>query len=674
MKICLVHEEYPEETNFGGIATYQKRVAEEYVRLGHQVIVIARGLKENQHYFENGVEIYRLFNEPTGRQIEDYTNYRQMVANLLLELQNDGIEIIEVPDWGAESVLFEKDRKIPLVVRLHTPLKVWLKFNKNNFGEVTNQMLTWEEYALLQANLVTCCSNILKEIICKDFPLKPKDILVTPNPANLTNFFKDENIQKTNSLLYVGSLEERKGVVVLAKALNIFFKKFPKVKCYFIGKDTTRNSQNISTKEYIKSLVNEEYRSNLEFLGQLPNTSLNEFYNKCNVAIFPSLFDNFPYVTLEAMSTGIHIVGSKNSGMVEMLNNKNSIYNTPSHKNLAKKIITKFKLSQKSKYDVSNIQRVKTMYSSQVVCKNMLALYEKTIRDYKLYNITTSEIQKVLNACNINREVKAYKRNSSGVANAVIEILTNNENYVIKRYNSNVNFNLSQELQQTYTTYGINVCAPINKNVLTINNNKYNIFNYIKGKHVKLNKNLFNFLSKIVSLNRKTNLTSTINLKCENYYNILKNANLENSNIAQEIKYVIKRYEQIKQHSFVNECYLNHGDLSSGNILICNNNYYVIDFDEALVGPKLYDFAVICIKFFMRNEKINKNLFNKLKNKLIQENHDYKEQDFNNIIVYYLCKILLEKFALHLENKIDLFSIRQKQDYFEKYLNILKEM
>jgi len=360
--------------------------------------------------------------------------------------------------------------------------------------------------------------------------------------------------------------------------------------------------------------------------------------------------------------------------MVEMLNNKNSIYNTPSHKNLAKKIITKFKLSQKSKYDVSNIQRVKTMYSSQVVCKNMLALYEKTIRDYKLYNITTSEIQKVLNACNINREVKAYKRNSSGVANAVIEILTNNENYVIKRYNSNVNFNLSQELQQTYTTYGINVCAPINKNVLTINNNKYNIFNYIKGKHVKLNKNLFNFLSKIVSLNRKTNLTSTINLKCENYYNILKNANLENSNIAQEIKYVIKRYEQIKQHSFVNECYLNHGDLSSGNILICNNNYYVIDFDEALVGPKLYDFAVICIKFFMRNEKINKNLFNKLKNKLIQENHDYKEQDFNNIIVYYLCKILLEKFALHLENKIDLFSIRQKQDYFEKYLNILKEM
>ena len=28
MKVCLVHEEYPEETNFGGIATYQKNIAE----------------------------------------------------------------------------------------------------------------------------------------------------------------------------------------------------------------------------------------------------------------------------------------------------------------------------------------------------------------------------------------------------------------------------------------------------------------------------------------------------------------------------------------------------------------------------------------------------------------------------------------------------------------------
>ena len=32
MKVCLVHEEYPNETNFGGIATYQQRLAESLVK------------------------------------------------------------------------------------------------------------------------------------------------------------------------------------------------------------------------------------------------------------------------------------------------------------------------------------------------------------------------------------------------------------------------------------------------------------------------------------------------------------------------------------------------------------------------------------------------------------------------------------------------------------------
>lgn len=38
MNICLVHEEYPEETNFGGIATYQKISAEEYVKQNNKML------------------------------------------------------------------------------------------------------------------------------------------------------------------------------------------------------------------------------------------------------------------------------------------------------------------------------------------------------------------------------------------------------------------------------------------------------------------------------------------------------------------------------------------------------------------------------------------------------------------------------------------------------------
>ena len=114
MKICFVHEEYPLETNFGGIATYQKNMAEELVRQGNEVYVICRGLKEDKNYVENGVNVYRIHVEETENQKNNYINYRKKVAKLLLDLQNKKlIDLIEVPDWGAETIFFEKQRKIP---------------------------------------------------------------------------------------------------------------------------------------------------------------------------------------------------------------------------------------------------------------------------------------------------------------------------------------------------------------------------------------------------------------------------------------------------------------------------------------------------------------------------------------------------------------------------------
>lgn len=256
MKICLVHEEYPQETNFGGIATYQKNLAEELVKYNHCVIVICRSLKENQHYFENGVEIYRIYNK--AKKINECINYRKKVAKLLFELQEKQmIDIIETPDWGASTIYFEKIRKIPLIVRLHTPLKIWLKYNKNDFGIVKNKMLYWEEKMINKADVIACCSGLLKNMVEDEFNISKNQISVNPNPANVNDFYRDDKIEKDDILLYVGSLEERKGILQYAKSLNIVLKELPNVKVYFIGKDTTRNSSNVSTKYLVKKIVKE---------------------------------------------------------------------------------------------------------------------------------------------------------------------------------------------------------------------------------------------------------------------------------------------------------------------------------------------------------------------------------------------------------------------------------
>ena len=78
MKICFVHEEYPKETNFGGIATYQKVMATELVKMGHSIIVICKSTTKDQKYIEDGVLIYRIFTPITNDPKNDEIIYRYL--------------------------------------------------------------------------------------------------------------------------------------------------------------------------------------------------------------------------------------------------------------------------------------------------------------------------------------------------------------------------------------------------------------------------------------------------------------------------------------------------------------------------------------------------------------------------------------------------------------------
>lgn len=670
MNICLVHEEYPEETNFGGIATYQKACAIEYVKQGHNVYVICRGLEKNQSYVEDGVNIFRIFVEKTENQINDYVKYRKLVCEKLKELQNDQkIDIIEVPDWGAETIFFEEFRKVPMVVRLHTPLKVWLKYNKNNFGEVTNYMLDWEEKMLKSADLVTCCSNALKDIIVKDFKLKKEKIKVTPNPANLTNFYFDKSIKKEDVILYVGSLEERKGVCVLAKALNYVLKKYPNFKVKFIGKDTTRNNLNISTTEYIKMLVNEKYRSNLEFLGQIKNNELNYYLNQAKCAVYPSLFDNFPYVVLETMATGTPIVGSKNSGMVEMLEDSSCTYKTGNYKDLANKILTTLKNKE---FEQRNIDRVNYLYNSQQVCSNMIQMFKTTIKNYYGKDITTQDFKSILEKT-LNRndvEIICVSQENGGVANIVYKVQTNIGTFIIKKYLYDYNFDLSNMLYDAYLKNDIMVVKPLNNKTIFLKHCYFNVFEYIKKD--KITNIGSEFLVKLILTDRyvKNGKVEIVD-KCKNYYNGIVNLHNNEKFLKDDCKFVQKVFDEIKNEKILSETFLNHGDISFSNIIEKDGKLYLIDFDESLIGSRLYDFAVVTIKIFTNNGKLKLQEFNKFF-KMLNQRLQYSTSDYLTIIKFYLCKILLEKFYLHYTNKIDLKSQNQRKDFYKQYVKLLR--
>ena len=98
-----------------------------------------------------------------------------------------GIDVIEVPEFGAEA-LYLQDLQIPVVVRLHTPALM----DHCTFGILPFNLHTAKYYwqakqefkVMRKAKYITSCSNSLKEWAILNLSINEDRIVVVHNPIN----------------------------------------------------------------------------------------------------------------------------------------------------------------------------------------------------------------------------------------------------------------------------------------------------------------------------------------------------------------------------------------------------------------------------------------------------------------------------------------------------------
>lgn len=396
MHICLVNFEYPKETTVGGIGLYQKRNAEMLKEFGHDVTVIAGAIEKDQDYIENGIRVIRLKkgNDPFD-SVENCYKYRVRIDETIKKVNAERkIDVVEIPDLGAEGIIFQqnKDRDIPIVVKLHTPTTMITEFNggATTFKpDVQKQLADWEEEFINNADSLISCSALLREMINERFPrTKHKDIKVVYNVAEFDQFYPTHNNHNSKTIIYCGTIEQRKGVLVLAKAIPLVIDKLKDedIRFNFVGQDLYRNDKLILTSEYILSIIPEQYHKYVNFVGYIPNDKLNESFNEARFAILPSLFDNLPYVALEELATEMPIIASNNTGIREMIINEESgiLYNPNDYQILAEKIIYLYNNTNVAKeYGRKGRISIENQFSPEIIIKQMEKVYKDVINEYK---------------------------------------------------------------------------------------------------------------------------------------------------------------------------------------------------------------------------------------------------------------------------------------------------
>lgn len=352
MKHLIICRGFPPAPG-GGIGTYAANLARLLVERGETVHIIAQlwegAEKDKEESFNGHLIIHRvpyldwtsLFRSkpcPTIRseKAKDlfYSDFPAQCfawqAGLLAErlVEQEGIDIIEAQDYEAPLYFFQfrralgagPKRRPPCIVHLHSPSRYIALYNNwdPSLPEVikANQL---EDYSIKAADALLCPSRYLAKQVQSQYNFTDDVIRVIPYPIGDSPIIeRSESTWKNGTICYMGRLEPRKGLLEWVDEAVAVANECKTAHFEFVGADTV-DPQNISFEGLLRRRIPRKLKKRFNFVGTQKHSLLSKYLTKARIAVVPSRWENFPNSCIEAMSSGIPVIASREGGMVEMV-------------------------------------------------------------------------------------------------------------------------------------------------------------------------------------------------------------------------------------------------------------------------------------------------------------------------------------------------------------------
>jgi glycogen synthase len=326
MKIAILSREYPPDSNWGGIASVYYGLSNGLARKGHQVHVICQAAKRPEDLENDGIFIHRVGTNSKRYSALARINYSLHAWLKLRELiANEGLELVEATQWGAEAFLYSWRKTVPLIVRLDVSAPDILS-TKTFFGlkQLTNlKILSFlENFCTKRADRVIAISESLFSRATAQLNIPPGKLdLIYPGVDTSVYRFVKSDIRirlgiaaGSPMVLFVGRLEKRKGIDILFQAIPEIIRNVPGACFVLVGQDTLTAPEGRSIKAYLtQQAKGHGFAGNLFFTDQMAIDQLVQMYSECDVFVLPSLNEGFAMTILEAMACGKPVVTTSTS-------------------------------------------------------------------------------------------------------------------------------------------------------------------------------------------------------------------------------------------------------------------------------------------------------------------------------------------------------------------------
>ncbi len=215
-------------------------------------------------------------------------------------------------------------RKKNFIITTHGALCVYANYFDYLYKRIYDLVDTTLKNRLLDIEYIAVAK--LEIDFLRKFGISEKKIHYIPHGID-TNHFKPSdpsqiilkyNLQKLEDkkiVLYVGRISERKGVEILIKAFSILIKEISDTFLLIAGGD-------FNYRATIEKMVREEgLKNKVIFLGHVPTNFLPNLYSFSNVIVYPSKYEIFGHVILEANACKKPVIASNHWGPKELIIN-----------------------------------------------------------------------------------------------------------------------------------------------------------------------------------------------------------------------------------------------------------------------------------------------------------------------------------------------------------------
>ena len=330
MKVLMFSWEYPPHV-VGGMGRHVAELAPALAQQGIEVHVVTPVATESRSLMtvENGVTVHRV----PKPEIVDSVNFYERALRINQALENyilqaaekyGPCELIHTHDWltGFAAIALHRAWHCPLVATIHATER---GRNQGHLPTHLQQSIDRAERELVhQAQRTIVCSHHMSNEVQYFFQLSPNQLDIVPNGVNILDLqngcnqaelaaFRAHYAAPNDQIVFtISRLVYEKGVHLLVQAAPVVLQKCPQARVIIAG----RGPEETNLKQQAEHLG---VADRVNFIGYISDKERNLFFEVADCAIFPSLYEPFGIVALEAMALGCPLVVSDVGGFSEVV-------------------------------------------------------------------------------------------------------------------------------------------------------------------------------------------------------------------------------------------------------------------------------------------------------------------------------------------------------------------